>query len=147
MYGSLQLQRLHEYEETVVTSSVKDSYYTEDNIFPDDVENMQYNNFQLAFGITAYDGDSESVEDPRFGRLLARYDTWGLGHENRYQNIPIHSCTDQELGLLENKEGSRFFEIYQNNKRDIQVYKRKLYCIDEELKLQGDYNSERARRI
>ena len=79
MYGSLQLQRLHAYEETVVTSSVKDSYYTEDDVFPDDIENMQYNNFQIAFGITAYDGDTESVEDPRFGKLLARYDSWGLG--------------------------------------------------------------------
>ena len=107
---------------------------------------MQFGNFQLAFGITAYDGDTEPIDDPRYGKLLARYDTWGLGPE-RFQNIPIHNCTDQELGLLDNKEDSRFFEIYENNKHDVQTYKKKLYCMDEKLKLQGDYNSERTRRI
>ena len=50
-----------------------------DHVFPDDIENLQHDNFQLAFGITAYDGDTEPVEDPRFGRMLARYYSWGLG--------------------------------------------------------------------
>ena len=65
--------------ETVVTTSVKDSHYTMDDVFPDDIENLQHDNFQLAFGITAYDGDTESVEDPRYGRILSRYYSWGLG--------------------------------------------------------------------
>ena len=116
-----------------------------DQVFPDDIENLQHDNFQLAFGITAYDGDTEPVEDPRYGRMLARYYTWGLG--DSYQDIETHVCSDEELGLLEDKESSRFFEIYPNNLKDVQTYKKKLYCTDEKLKLQGDYNSERARRI
>ena len=40
MYGGLQLQRLIQFGETVVTSSVKDSYYTMDQVFPDDIENL-----------------------------------------------------------------------------------------------------------
>ena len=40
LYGALQLQRLYEFNETVVTMSVKDSYYSMDDIFPTDVENM-----------------------------------------------------------------------------------------------------------
>ena len=45
------------------------------------------------------------------------------------------------------KNSSLFFEIYPNNVRDVTTYKKKLYCIDEKLKLQGDYNSESAKRI
>ena len=88
-----------------------------DEVFPDDVENLQHNNFQLAFGITAYDGDTESVEDPRYGRIFARYYAWGLGV--KFQDIETHACTDEELGLLENQENSRFFEIYPNNVKDV----------------------------
>ena len=40
LYGGLQLQRLIQFGETVVTSSVKYSYYTMDDVFPDDIENL-----------------------------------------------------------------------------------------------------------
>ena len=88
LYGALQLQRLHGFDETVVTNSMKDSYYSMDDVFPVDIEDMQYDNFQIAFGITAYDGNPESVEDPRYGRMIARYDSWGLGE--RFVELPVH---------------------------------------------------------
>ena len=36
----------------------------------------------FAAGLTAYDGSSESVEDPQYGRLVFIYKRWGLNtHE------------------------------------------------------------------
>ena len=76
-YGSLQLQRLVVFGETVVAASVKDSHFTADITFPfPDAEENQ--DFELAYGITAYDNVQEPFDDPRYGQLKAKYVTWGL---------------------------------------------------------------------
>ena len=59
----------------------------------------------------------------------------------------MHYCSDEELGLSDNKEQSRFYPIFENNYGHVSFYKRKLYCIDEKMELQGDYNSDRATRV
>ena len=40
IYGGLQLYRLKVFRETIVTSSVKDSYYTFEDVFPDEIEDL-----------------------------------------------------------------------------------------------------------
>ena len=40
MYGGIQLYRLKVFGETVITSSVKDSYYTQEEVFPDEIEDL-----------------------------------------------------------------------------------------------------------
>ena len=106
-----------------------------DQIFPDDVENLQYNKFQIAFGLTAYDSDPDPIEDPRYGRIYARFHQWGHGNSTEYTELPAHYCTDEELGLTNDRKDSRFFEIYENSLKDLNDYKRKMYCIDEKLYL------------
>ena len=59
--------RMVGYGETVVTMSVRDSYFTPEDIYPYDVEDLSYENFDLAFGLTDYDGNEDPVDDPRFG--------------------------------------------------------------------------------
>ena len=79
-YGALQLQRLIVFGETVVTMSVKDSHWTADEVFPfPDAEENQ--DFELAFGLTAYDSVREPIDDPRYGQIKAKYVTWGLHPE------------------------------------------------------------------
>ena len=104
-----------------------------DAVFPIDIENMQHDNFRVAFGITSYDGDPERVEDPRYGKIKARYDTWGLGE--RYKDLDAHYCTDEELGLADGQDNPLFWPIYKNAMKDLLLYKKKLYCIDEDLKI------------
>ena len=102
LYGGLQLTRLWKFGETVVTLSVKDSYYNMDNIFPDHIEDLKFNSFSIAFGITAYDGTTESIEDPRYGRIFARTSRWGFEGLNQFEEINTHICSDEELGLADN---------------------------------------------
>ena len=73
LYGGLQLNRLIVYGETLITSSVKDSYYNMEIVFPDDIEDKLFDNFNIAFGLTAYDGDEEPIDDLKYGRIFTRY--------------------------------------------------------------------------
>ena len=57
LYCVLQLHRLIVFGETLITSSVKDSYYNMETVFPDDIEDMLFDNFNIAFGLTAFDDD------------------------------------------------------------------------------------------
>ena len=50
------MQRLAIYGETVVTMSVRDSFFNPEEIFPDEIE-LIYSDFNIAFGFTAYDAN------------------------------------------------------------------------------------------
>ena len=76
----------------------------------------------------------ESIEDPRFGRIFARYSSWGFDRE-QFRELETHQCTDEELGFSANQQNSRFYPIHEKNIHDVQIYKKKLYCIDEKLQL------------
>ena len=117
IYGVMQMHRLVIFGETVVTSSKKDTFYAMLDLFPDEIEDLQSTKFDLAFGITAYDGDPEPIEDPRYGRTYARYDGWGNG-KPRNINIETHQCSEEELGISGDPENSRFFEHHPNTLSD-----------------------------
>ena len=88
-YGSLQMQRLVVFGETVVTMSIKDSFFTPENEFPleDTEDNLDFN---LAFGLTAYDNETEIIDDARYGQLKAKYVMWGMpGVERGVVNKPL----------------------------------------------------------
>ena len=57
--------------------SVRDSKFTPDQKFTDLFEDEP--SLQFAFAITAYDDNRESIEDPRYGTVAAKFVTWGLG--------------------------------------------------------------------
>ena len=65
-YGGLQIQRLAIYGETVVTMSLRDSFFNPEEIFPDEIE-LIYSDFNVAFGFTAYDANQERIDDPAYG--------------------------------------------------------------------------------
>ena len=139
------MHRLIEFGETVVTTSSKDLYYSMDDVFPDDIEELQSDKFDIAFALTAYDGNPEPIEDPKYGRTYARYDSWGYGWRNK--NLDTHQCSDEELGLTKDTENSRFFPVHPNYQNDFEFRKKKYQCFDEDIKLKGDYNSERTQRL
>ena len=61
------MQRLAMYGETVVTMSVRDSYFSPEDVFPDDLSELTFSNFNVAFGFAAYDGSTEPIDDPSYG--------------------------------------------------------------------------------
>ena len=65
--------------------------------FPQEIDDLNYKSFQIAFGLIVTDAN-QTDDDPRIGRLFARTDQWGFD-EKRNIEFPIHKCTDEELGL------------------------------------------------
>ena len=110
MYGSVQLHSLYQFGATDITTSFVEYFYTQDTRFPQEIEDLEFPNFQIAFGIAAFDNDPEPIDDPRYGRVLARIDRWGYEGERNIE-LPVHRCSDEELGLNENKQNSRFYPL------------------------------------
>ena len=52
--------------------------YERVSYFDDDYEFTSDKGFMIAYAITAYDDNMESIEDPRYGQLNAYYKQWGL---------------------------------------------------------------------
>ena len=63
-YSITMLEQLILFGGTVVTQSVRDSYYKPSNLFPTEIPELHGGNFNLAFGLTAYDGNPKSIDDP-----------------------------------------------------------------------------------
>lgn len=55
----------------------------------------------LAFGLTAYDENYESIEDATYGTLKAYYKTWGQADQPGvgWEEIPTTLCTPEQLGI------------------------------------------------
>ena len=69
-YGAMQSIKLLTFGETDIMVSSKDAAFDTHEIFS---ENLMY-----SFGITAYDSNRESIEDPSIGVLKPYYKSWGL---------------------------------------------------------------------
>ena len=90
-YMAIQLIKMTTFEDTDVMLSARDSFYT--------YEHVQSEGLQIAFGITAYDSNAESIDDPSMGLLKPYYKTWGL-HEGGgvfFETLKYRNCTEGEL--------------------------------------------------
>ena len=119
-----------QFGDTTVTMSQKEFYHTMEEVFPTDVDDLEFRNFQIAFGLTAFDSNPDPIEDPSYGRIFAVQNQWGHEGQNRTTELQIHYCSDEELGLSGDKEKSLFYPIFENNYAHVNFYKRKMYCID-----------------
>ncbi len=66
----MQSVKLLTFDETDVMISAMDSFFDADYVYS---RNLFY-----AFGITAYDSNPESIDDPSYGELKPYYKSWGL---------------------------------------------------------------------
>lgn len=83
--------------------STKDSYFSTDDEFTTE------DGLMIAFTITAYDSEQESIEDPTYGNLKAYYKTWGIADQVQsegFEEIPLKFCSKAQLGLLEESKTS-----------------------------------------
>ena len=53
---------------------------------------------------------SEPIDDPKYGRVVARLDRWGYEGWRR-KELRAHRCTDEELGLTEDLQNARFYPL------------------------------------
>ena len=66
-------------------------------------EKFDYSNgFYVAAAITAYDAETEIVEDPTYGELIFEHYGWGYdgGLKSQRRGIEHHYCSDEELGIV-----------------------------------------------
>ena len=105
----------------------------------------------MAVAFTSYDNEREIILDPSIAELEFYVEEWGKDENGQvFVNlftISSHSCTPEELGLTGEK--SKFYPYLQDNIKDEVVrYWKKFRCIDEEdLRIYGGSQSEKARRI
>ena len=94
----------------------------------------------------------ESILDPSIGTLVLQHAEWGIDEKgdtfSSTTNLKSHTCTDEELGLKDNNDESRFMPIHQTSIGYVKLYKKKFVCLEPaDLELYGNFNSANAKRI
>ena len=125
-----------------------DSFFTEEPFTTED-------GFSVAFALSAYDSETEFIEDPDYGTLKAYHYEWGFeaSQGSRWREIETRSCTEEDLYLNEDEEGSdedsksKMYSLHEKGKFSVAYYKNKFRCTDEDISVIGDYNSDKARQF
>ena len=80
-------------------------------------------NFAIAF--SAYDSETEDILDPSYGNLTFTYYRWGEDADGKpwleFDEIPSHTCSQQELGLL-GQEASEFYPTTIDKQKLVSLY-------------------------
>ena len=103
------------------------------------------------------DDPEEPVLDKEYGRIAFYREAYGFVNNNtvdyEYVDLPAHQCTREELNLdkwTENigNEENVFFHTAKRYQTDLNLHQKKFMCIEpEDMRMQGDYNSETASLI
>lgn len=102
--------------------------------------------FFVAAALTAYDSNTEVVEEERYGELIIEHYGWGYGDgiSSGSKQIDYHWCSDEELGLVRGPE-TIIYPIFESSKAEMETYRKKFKCINkEDMVIWGDYNSAKA---
>ena len=129
----MQLSQLYDFGDTNIFSSTIENNYDSDFIFSSD------DGLQFAFGITAYDGNSPFADDPDYGEIVARYQTWGFGSNGAGLSapIPMRRCEKDDFGLGESGK-SMFYPISDRSIWDVETFYPRLWCFDYKAIAKGD---------
>ena len=67
----MKIFKVMNFGDSTIIQSISDSAFTADFQW-----NSTEGGLQFAFGVTAYDGNIEPIDDETYGRVVARYQTW-----------------------------------------------------------------------
>ena len=86
------------------------------------------------------------VKEPEYGEIKAIARSWDFEKENglevTFTELDIWPCTLDELGIGSDGYGnpkSRFYQISKNSKAWLELYHKKLYCLEKPFKISGNY--------
>jgi len=108
------------------------------------------NGFNIAVAFTAYDDNQEPILDKSYGEVVFNHFEWGHNASDettfvRRKRIATHPCSQEELGLIEDRSESTFFPIVPNSRLGVKKYQKKFICANpEDLYLYGTYDTESA---
>ena len=90
----MQSIKLLTFDDTDVMLSTRAAYFDDTFIFT--------NNLMFSIGLTAYDSNPESIEDPSIGVLKPYYKSWGLDNQVsgvKWEEIHTRKCRLSEFSL------------------------------------------------
>ena len=108
--------------------------------------------FNFAVAFTAYDNERENILDPSIGELVYKAYQWGYDDNGdvyeELVTLKTHVCSGVELGLADPAESNFLPFNNEGTKEEINRYKKKFYCLDEdEMRIYGDWSSWKARQL
>ena len=102
----------------------------------------QSDGFDIAFGLTVYDGDTSITEDEDYAIVVPYIKRWGpMADEEKskyyqidglgsyYRKLDTSLCTEEEIGVFEQSNTTRFNPVVENSVIDAEVYSKKMKCI------------------
>jgi len=104
-----------------ILSTINDDTYTSDDVF------AYKNGFNIAVAFTAFDSESEWILDPTYGSLEFNHFSWGQDEIDgspftRREKKLEHMCSQEELGLSEDRSQSKFMPINESSKPYVELY-------------------------
>lgn len=118
----------------------------QDNAFDDSFKFSADQGMFIAAALTAYDGNTEIIEEAKYGELFFEHYGWGYEGGIGLGGGPIeyHYCSDEELGLEEGPN-TKIYPIFESVVTEVVTWKKKFKCIDsKDTIIWGDYNSSKA---
>ena len=102
--------------------------------------------------LTAFDNEYNPIDDPRYGRLVFGYRKWGFTDDgdiyNDQEYINSHYCSQEELGLSEDRSQSRFMPINRDHIGNLKAYRKKYQCPDDQLiGTRGNFDSDSGKTL
>ena len=82
-----------------------------------------------AFGLTAFDANRESIEDPSYGVVKAFYESWSSESADT-RELPTRDCTEAELHINGKSDPKSAFFTPKQPADNLGYYHKKLKCLD-----------------
>ena len=134
---------LYKISDVTILSSIGEGAFTPEDKF------SASNGMFLAAALTAYDGETEPIEEAKYGKLTIGHYGWGNGGDgtlgSQAAEVENHNCSDYELGLADRDENTQIFPIFESSLNEVTTWKKKFRCVKkEDMVIWGDYNSLKA---
>ena len=149
MYGSFKTVSMVEYDTVHIMQPNQAGYFQDDYAF-----DLQKYGWNVAFGLTAYDSSSSQIPlDPSYGRLVAFQKSWGHPEDNgkvNFRELKLRPCSRNDInfdGDESDNSSYKFYKPSQEYRADVERFYDKLMYIDEEIRLVGNFNSEKAKLL
>ena len=142
-YAYLKFDVLRNKKDVNVLSTIKDSYFTDDDHF------SYEQGLNIAVAFTKYDSEREPILIPQIGEIVINQYKWGFNEDGSVfsARVPLqdHECTKDELNLSDDAEDPKFFKPHPLSKPTIELYQKKFRCLDtSDLDIYGDFNTPKA---
>ena len=89
------------------------------------------------------------LNETEYAQIKASIRSWSPEQDKTFfKEVDIRPCTRQELGLdPDAMDTSKFYKTHPSSEAYLSRYWKKLSCYDEQVDIQGDYQSDRASNL